>query len=73
MIRDFFKHSSLYDDCRRPTKGRPLGGSVTNNSKITCPPCLGEALRRGSIVYITIFMVFGANTLFMPVSPDQFF
>ena len=21
-----------------------------------CPPCLGEAMRRGSIVYITIFM-----------------
>ena len=25
--------------------------------KNPCPPCLGEALRRGSIVYITIFMV----------------
>jgi hypothetical protein len=23
----------------------------------TCPPCLGEAMRRGSIVYITIFML----------------
>jgi len=25
--------------------------------KKPCPPCLGEALMRGSIVYITIFMV----------------
>jgi hypothetical protein len=56
MIRDFFSHSSLYDDRRRPANGRPLGGSVTNNSKKPCPPWLGEALRQGSIEYITIFM-----------------
>ena len=35
--------------------------------KIPAPPCLGEALRRGSIVNITIFMDSGVNTLFMPV------
>ena len=39
--------------------------------KKPCPPCLGEALRRDSIVYITIFMGSGANTLFMPVSTEQ--
>jgi hypothetical protein len=39
------------------SEGSPPRGSVTNNSKNPCPPCLGEALRRGSIVYITIFMV----------------
>jgi hypothetical protein len=38
--------------------------------KNPCPPCLGEALRRCSIVYITIFMVFCANTLSMPVSTE---
>jgi hypothetical protein len=30
-----------------------------------------RGLRQGSIVYITIFMVFGANTLFMPVLQSQ--
>ena len=51
MIRDFFKHYSMYDDCRRPSSG-----SVTKRFKKPCPPCLGEALRRGSIVYNMIFM-----------------
>ncbi len=56
MIRDFYSQSSIYDDCRRPRRVAPAA-EVTNNSKKPCPPCLGEALRRGSIVYITIFMV----------------
>ena len=68
MIRDFlFLH---YDKLPPPPKGRPRGGSVTYNSKNPFPPCLGEALRRGSIVYITIFMVWVRNTLFMPVSTE---
>ena len=28
-------------------EGRPRGGLMTKKLKETCPPCLGEALRRG--------------------------
>ena len=66
----FFKHSSIYDDCRRPPRVAPAADQEQTIQKKTCPPCLGEALRRGSIVYIAIFMVFSANTLFMPVSTE---
>jgi hypothetical protein len=34
---------------------RRIGAKI--EKKTTCPPCLGEALRRGCIVYSTIFMV----------------
>ncbi len=71
MIRDFFEHSSTYDYC--PAEESAPRRISNKQFKKTCPPCLGEALRRGSIVYITIFMVFGANTLFMPVSQSQIF
>ena len=37
MIRDFFKHSSIYDDCRRPRRVAPAADQVINNSKITLP------------------------------------
>ena len=37
--------------------GRPRGGSVTNSKKPPWPPCLKEALKRGSFVESTIFMV----------------
>ena len=71
MIRDFFEHSSTYDYC--PAEESAPRRISNKQFKKTCPPCLGEALRRGSIVYITIFMVFGANTLFMPVSSEPNF
>ena len=49
--------SIMYDDCRRPRLGFLCGGSVTKNSKkTTCPPCLGEALRRRSFAERTIIM-----------------
>ena len=40
-----------------PPKGRPHGGSVPNNSKTSARHASKEALRRGFIMYITIFMV----------------
>jgi hypothetical protein len=68
MIRDFFKHSSIYDDYRRPRRVAPAADQLQTIQKKPCPPCLGEALRRGSIVYITIFMVRGVN----PIDSCQF-
>jgi len=35
------------DECRRPKKGRPRGGSTTNNLKLTTRRFFREALRRG--------------------------
>ena len=66
MIRDFFNHSSIYDDCRRPR-----GGSVTNNSKKTLTAVPRRGPEAGPIVYIYDFHGLGANTLFMPVSREQ--
>ena len=63
MIRDFFKPSSIYDDCRRPRRVAPRRISNNNSKKTPDPPCLGEALRRGSIVYITIFNGLGVNLI----------
>jgi hypothetical protein len=53
----------------------PVGSPPRRISKHTiqkkpCPPCLGEAPRCGSIVYIS-FHGSGANTLSMPVSTGQ--
>ena len=40
-----------------PPKGRPRGGSVTKNyENVPAPPCLGEALRRVSLINTMIFM-----------------
>jgi len=36
-------------------RGHPGSGSMTK--KMTCPLCLGGALKRGFIEYITIFMI----------------
>ena len=36
--------------------GHPRGESVTKIQKTPCPPCLGEALRRRSIIETTIFL-----------------
>ena len=55
--RDFFEPSSIYDDCRRPRRVAPAADQLQTIQKNPCPPCLREALRRGSIVYITIFKV----------------
>ena len=39
-----------------PPKGRLRCGPVTKKIKITpCPPCLGEALKRGTFEYSTDF------------------
>jgi hypothetical protein len=45
-----------HDECHRPKTEHSCGRSVTNQKKLLCPPCLGEALRRGSIIETTIFM-----------------
>jgi hypothetical protein len=44
--------------------GRPRGGSVTKNTiNLPIPPCLGEALRRGSIAKKTTFHGLGENSI----------
>ena len=56
------------------TEGSPRGGSVPNNSKKPLAHRASkEALRRGFIMYITIFMVQGKSCRFMHVSPEQNF
>jgi hypothetical protein len=60
MIRDFFKLSSIYDDCRRPR-----GGSVTNNSKKTLPAVHQRCPDAGFHRIHYDFHDLGANTLFM--------
>ncbi len=57
MIRYFFSYSSMYDDCHEPPKDRPAADLEQTIQKNLCPPCLGEALRRGFIMCITIFLV----------------
>jgi hypothetical protein len=54
-----------------PPKGRPRGGLVTKDlKKILCPPCLGEALSRVSIVRQFLWFWFERYE-FMPVSTEQ--
>ena len=52
-------------------KGRPRGGSVTNNSKKPCPPCLKRGPEAGFHRIHYDFQILGANTLFMPVSTEK--
>ena len=68
----------ICDEPRRPRRGAPrriiVGKYICKHR--TAPPCPGEALRRGILLKLhglMIFMVFGANTLFMPVFPEQIF
>ena len=49
--------SLRYDDCRRPRRVTPTADRWLKCKKTSCPPCLGEALRRGSFIYSAIFMV----------------
>jgi hypothetical protein len=49
-----------YDERRRAKKGRPHGGSLTENTiNLPIPPCLGEALRREFIAEKTDFHCLG--------------
>ena len=70
MIRDFFNTPPFTMISAAPEGSPPRRISNKTIQKNPCPPCLGEALRRGSIVYITIFMVLGVNPidscLFLP-------
>ena len=70
MIRDFYSQSSIYDHCRRLRRVAPQRSVTKQFKKNPCPPCLGEALMRGSIVYITIFMVWSEPPRFIPVSTE---
>ena len=54
MVRDFF-HTLLFTMIAAAPDGRPRGGLVTKN--FPARRASKKALRRGSIEYITIFMV----------------
>jgi hypothetical protein len=51
----------MYDDCRRPRRVAPAADLEQTIQKNLSPPCLGEVLRRGFIMNITIFMGSGVN------------
>jgi hypothetical protein len=47
-----------YDEHPRTKKGRPRGGSITENTiNLSVPPCLKRVLEAGSFVDCMIFMV----------------
>ncbi len=56
MIRDFFHTPSCTMIAAAPQTVAPAADLKQTIQKKTWPPCLGEAMRRGSIVYNTIFM-----------------
>jgi len=63
--------SLRYDDCRRPSKGGPRGGSVSKIQNNSLPRRASkEALRRESIVWRR-FSWSGCELPFMSVSPEQ--
>jgi hypothetical protein len=50
--------------------GLPRGGSVTKKLKTPCPPFLGEALRWGGFVEMTIFIIGVRTDRYMTVSTE---
>ncbi len=57
MIWDGCPAIPIYDERRRPRRDAPAADLDPKNFKhLPAPPCLGEALRRGTLVNLMIFL-----------------